>query len=267
MKFQHLVVSRLTVKQFSDEFSPEWLDDRLRLFRDYCVPSMAAQTRDRYRWLILCDETTDPDFIDSIKESASRVPQLRVAATSQERNVRIPDAVAPTVDDDTELLITTRLDADDCFHAEMIATVQSYVDAFSRSPSNRWVLDFPRGYRYDEPSRRLYARYKANSPFASMFEKLRPGKTFRTAYGNHSKLHLKTPVHYDVSIPGWIQVIHGFAKSTEPKSGTVLTPGNRVTTLSEQDKDIEVDPAEIEGSFGVDLGATASQPFERESVS
>jgi hypothetical protein len=265
VKFQHLVVTRLTVKLWYDDFSPEWLADRLRLFRAYCVPGMAAQTLDSYSWLILCDETTDADFIDDVQESASQVPELRVAATSQERDVRIPAAVAPSVEDDTELLITTRLDGDDCFHAEMIATVQSYVEAFSRSPSNRWVLDFPRGYRYDERSRRLYARYKANSPYASMFEKLRPGERVRTAYGNLSKLHLKTPVHYDVSIPGWIQVIHGLAKSTTPGSGTVLTGGNIGTTVSEGD--IEVDPTEIEGSFGVDLGATTPQPARGEPES
>ena len=44
MKLQHLVITRLTIKLFYDEFSPDWLEERLRLFRTYCVPSMADQT-------------------------------------------------------------------------------------------------------------------------------------------------------------------------------------------------------------------------------
>ena len=64
MKLQHLVVTRLTMKLFYEGFSREWLEERLRLFRTYCVPGMAAQTIDDYQWLILCDEDTDPDFVE-----------------------------------------------------------------------------------------------------------------------------------------------------------------------------------------------------------
>ena len=176
MKLQHLVVTRLTVKLFYEGFSRDWLEERLRLFRTYCVPGMAAQTIDDYQWLILCDEDTDPDFVESIEETRSLLPQLHVASTSKEHGVQIPDAVRPFIEADTELLITTRLDGDDSLHSETIESVQSYADAFARSANQSWLLDFPRGYRYDETSGRLYESFWMSSPFSSLFEKLRPGR-------------------------------------------------------------------------------------------
>jgi hypothetical protein len=258
MKVQHLVVTRLAMKLFYEDFSQAWLDERVRLFRNYCVPGMARQTAGDYLWLVLCDETADRGFIEAIQESAETVPQLRVVPTSRERDVNIPDAVASVLDEDTDVLISTRLDSDDSFHADMLAVVQSYIDAFIRFPSRKLVLDFPLGYRYDEPNRRLYATYWMNSPFATLFEKLRPGGRFQNAYVNHHKLYLKGPVHSDVSFPGWIQLIHALADSTKERAGTALTGGNRTSTV--QRLDIEVDPSEIGGGFAVDLGRSAPQP-------
>jgi hypothetical protein len=254
----------MTVRRFYDAFSQQWLAERLRLFRRYCVPGMARQTLGDFVWLILCDETTDREFIEGIQQCASAVPQLRVATTSRSRDVGIPLAVAPAIEAETELLITTRLDGDDSFHVGMIAAVQGYIDPFIRSSNHRLVLDFPRGYQYDEPSRRLYAHHWMNNPFVSMFEKLDPDnrklgprKWFRNVYQHHNKLHLRTPVHYDASIPGWIHVIHGKADSSE-LDATAVTGGNVLSRLHQPE--IEVDPAGIESDFAVNLGTSSTAP-------
>jgi Putative rhamnosyl transferase len=251
MKLQHLVITRLTIKLFYDEFSPEWLEERLRLFRTYCVPSMADQTSEEYQWLILCDETTDPGFVKSVEESRSLVPQLRVLYTSK-RGGGIPDVVRPTIHADTELLVTTRLDGDDSLHAETVAVVQAYAGAFARSSNRTWLLNFPYGYRYDEVDRRLYAVYWLYSPFSSLFEKLRVGKRFENVYRNHHKLHLFNPAHFDLSLPAWMQVIHGHA---DRLSGTAVA-GNRMSGIRSTDK--EVDPAEVGEVFGMNLAETGS---------
>ena len=251
MKLQHLVITRLTIKLFYDEFSPEWLEERLRLFRTYCVPSMADQTSEEYEWIILCDETTDPGFVKRVEESRSLVPQLRVLYTS-ERGGGIPDVVSPTIKGDTELLVTTRLDGDDSLHAETVAVVQAYAGAFARSSNRTWLLNFPYGYRYDEVDRRLYAVYWLYSPFSSLFEKLRVGKKFENVYRNHHKLHLFNPAHFDLSLPAWMQVIHGHA---DRLSGTAVA-GNRMSGIRSTDK--EVDPAEVGEVFGMNLAETGS---------
>jgi putative rhamnosyltransferase len=255
MKVQKLVVTRLTIKLFYDSFAPEWLEERLRLFRTYCVPGMARQTRTDHLWLVLCDETTDEGFIERLQGFRSVVPQLRVALTSRERNIRIPDVMADSIDEDTELLITARLDGDDSFHEEAMAVVGEYVEAFAGGTDRRWLLNFPRGYRYHEQDGRLFECHWLNSPFATMFEKLRPGKGFSNVYLNHHKLHLDTPVHFDQSIPAWLQTIHGRAEESE-RGGTAVAAGNTSSRGSKDD--VEVDPEEIRG-FGVDLAKARAE--------
>lgn len=253
MTYQHLVITRLTIKLFYERFSPQWLEERLRLFRTYCVPSMVEQTSDQYEWIILCDETTDPGFLKEVEESHAQVPQLRVVHTSQEREVHIPDAIGPLIKPSTETLITTRLDGDDSFNAKTIAVVQDYAGAFARSANRTLVLDFPLGYRYDERNRRLYEVFWLYSPFASLFEKLRPGKRFQNVYRNHHRLHLFNPAHFDLSIPAWLQIIHGRA---EQRSGTAIEPGNRDSAI--RDTDFEIDPAEVGDLFGLNVAEHAS---------
>ena len=259
VNYQHFVLTRYTLKGlFYEEFSQDWLDDRLNVFRSYCVPGMAQQTDGDFAWLIFCDETTDEGYVGSIQQSARFAPQLQIVRTSHERGVRPREAAAELVHDDTELLISTRLDNDDTLHREAIARIHAYIDGFMESPHRRWVLNFPRGYRYDATTGRLFAANWPHGPFMTLFEKIRPGEEFRDVYKvRHNWLHHKNPLHFDESIPGWIQVIHGLAESSEYRSGVAITGGNRESQVK-TDVDIEVDPAELGDSFGLDLRQPAT---------
>jgi hypothetical protein len=163
--------------------------------------------------------------------------------------------VAGLVDDDTDVVITTLLDSDDCFHSEMIAAVRSYAEPFAESGHERLFVNFPRGYRYDESAGRLYSTSWMYGPFSSLFERVRPGVKIRTINsGNHNRFHHHTAMHFDYSVPAWMQVIHGLAESTAPLNrGDVLTGGNKSSLLLHSD--IEVDLTEAEADFGADLAA------------
>jgi hypothetical protein len=261
VKFQHLILTRYAVKGlFYDEFSREWLEERLRVFRAYCVPGMAQQTVGDFSWLVLFDETTDRDYLDRVRESARFVPQLRIVTTSHKRKVPLPKAIAPFIDDDTQVLITTRLDSDDSLNRETAAVLRAYVEAFVASPRRRWIVNFPRGYRYDDQGGRLYAAYWPYSPFSTLFERLDGDRRRFNVYRNHHKLHLHLPVHFDESIAGWMQVIHGLAESTEPgRRGRVVTAGNRDSVVR-KDTDIEVALGATGDSFGIDLRQNSAVP-------
>src|SRR5262249_60670586 len=131
MKFQHLVLTRYTLKRppwSYDAFTPEWLEERIRLFETYCVPGLARQTSDDFSWLVLCDESTDPDHIERLLENVERVPQLSVALTSLERGIGVREVIAPLVEEDWDLLITTRLDSDDVLNSNAVATLNDYAE-------------------------------------------------------------------------------------------------------------------------------------------
>ena len=254
-KVQHLVLTRYAQKGlFYEDFSEDWLDDRLRVFSQFCVPSMAQQTATDFSWLVFCDDTLDPDRLEAIEKSAAAVPQFELVLTSHANGVGLPDAIRPRIYEDTEVLVTTRLDNDDGLHREAIAVLHSYLPAFVNSPHPRWVVNFPSGYRYEAETGRAYAAVWLHGAFMTMFERLRPGeRKFLNIYKmRHNWLHHALPLHFDESIPAWLQVIHGLAESTEYRSGVALTGGNR-QSLVKADVDIEIDLAEIEAGFGVEL--------------
>jgi hypothetical protein len=256
MKSQHLVVTRYTLKGWAyEEFSPEWLEERMRVFRTYCVPSMAQQDVD-FTWLILCDETTDSDYVESIRAISKSVPALKVVTTSRDRGIWSRHAVASVLDDDTDLLITSRLDNDDALHERALRTMHEYIEPFSRSSHDAFLVRFPRGYRYEESSGRMFSSYWMDSPFITLFEKLdEDRKNLRNVYfAQHPRIHLEVATHLEESIPAWLQVIHGRAQSTNPEAlaGVALTGGNRRSVVSGE-TDIEVDPAGVGPAFGLDL--------------
>jgi hypothetical protein len=264
VKAQHLILTRYAQKGlWYDDFSSDWLDDRLRYFREFCVPSMAQQVADDFSWLVFCDETVDRDSLDAIEESAAAVPQFKLVLTSRDKGIALPEAVRPLIDDDTEVLVTTRLDNDDGLHREAIAVLHSYLPAFVNSPQPRWLVNFPRGYRYEAATGRAFSAVWLHGAFMSLYEKVRPGqREFRNIYKvRHNWLHHTMPLHFDESIPAWLQVIHGLAESTGYRSGMALTGGNR-ESLVKSDVDIEVAPAEIEGAFGIKAGGEAGQASE-----
>src|SRR5262245_57155245 len=261
MKCQHLVVTRYTVIGWAyRDFSQDWLEQRLRLFRTYCVPSMAQQQVEDFTWVVGCDKTTDPEYVAAIEESAALVPQLRVVETSFKPRLKLRAAMRPLVEPDTDLLITTRLDNDDALHRVALSTVHDYIKPFVHSGHAAWALHFPRGYRYDEGSNRLYSAYWLNSPFVTSFERLGEDKqSFWDLYNvPHTKVQMDLPFHNDESIPGWMQVIHGRAESTQPEtlSGVALTSGNRRSEITREDLEVELMEAE---AFGVELPARGGE--------
>lgn len=45
----------------------EWIRKRLELFETYCLPSVAGQTCQKFRWILLVDADTPADLRERIK--------------------------------------------------------------------------------------------------------------------------------------------------------------------------------------------------------
>ncbi len=236
--FQHFVMTRFSVKPAWawEEFPREWLDTRIDLFEEFCLPSLAAQSAQDFRWLVYCDESTDAECLARLRSLSDICPQLEIVLTGKSRHlVRLID---PMVSASTEVVVTTRLDSDDGIHIDLLGAVQEYVDAYARSSHEEFLLNFPRGLKYDASARIAYASHLDNSPFHSLFERPVPGGHTRSVMsGNHSRLHEQYPTHQDHSLIGWLQVIYG---------------GNMRNHIT--GRDIRMDPACLPELFGVHPG-------------
>ena len=67
MSHTHLLLTRFNVRE-SEEFKlaldEKWLDGRVKLFEEYCLPSVQKQTDSNFKWVILWDGETPQRFRD-----------------------------------------------------------------------------------------------------------------------------------------------------------------------------------------------------------
>lgn len=218
---QHIVETRFSVRLGRDlerHASRQWLDERLELLRRFCLPSIAAQTMQAFTWLVLCDESTDPDAMARLREHERDVEPLRIAMTSGERTARM--AVESFVAPNADLLITTQLDSDDLLADAYLEAVQAYAEPFLRSTHRDLLVNFPRGYRLDANAQILYEERMANSSFPSLFERPRHARVETVLRTNHAILRQHHVTHQDESMHGWVIVVHGGNAANRIRPGT-----------------------------------------------
>jgi hypothetical protein len=187
--------------------SSEWLRERLELLQRFCLPSLAGQTTDNFTWALFCDETTDVDALNHLREHSTEVPDLRLLPTSAERD-QTP-ALRTIVDPGAEVLITTRLDSDDAISTDYVETVQEYAEPFYRSPHRDLLVNFPNGYRLDTRKDLLFSDWMNCSPFHSLFERPKRSPVQTVMHGGHARLHYEHLTQQDESPVRWLIVVHG----------------------------------------------------------
>jgi hypothetical protein len=248
-RIEHLVLTRFSVKLLGptadDGFAPEWLEERLRLFDDYPLASLRAQTRGDFRWLVFCDPSTDSACLDALRARSETVPGLEVVLAPSGRFEDLDDLVRDAVDPEAEIVMTTRLDSDDAFHVDAMRILAEYAEEFAETTLPSLVVNFPRGYQLDVLGRRLYERYYMKSPFLTLIERKSAKPLDTILMAQHTEVPQRVLTHQDISIVGWLQAVHG----------------SNVTNAVVDDA-IEVPLSELEGAFA--LGADwQNAPAER----
>ncbi|SFJ15819.1 glycosyltransferase [Planctomicrobium piriforme] len=199
-QFDHWLVTRfnLPISPFIG-LDPKWFHHRLSLFLKYCLPSVASQSCQDFRWLLLVDRDTPFDLLASLSYARHEQPfdvlpvghnWLTELTSHLRRNAR------------TGFLITTRLDNDDVLHPEHLATVQA---AFRRQHFG--FHEFPCGLQLDETTFSAFHIEVSSGPFLTLMERV--GETAKTVYchGHHLVKEIEglTPLPLD---PAWVQVVH-----------------------------------------------------------
>lgn len=249
LSVQHLIETRFSLRGRDGSLTRTWLDYRLGLLRKLTIPSVAAQTTESFTWLLFCDETTDPEILEQLRELESELPVAQVAIVGEGGPRRV---VEETVRPETDVLVTTRLDSDDAIADGYVELVQSYATCFHRSAHRKMVVNCPRGYRLDTcGDHRLYRDWMLNSPFHSFFERPRHGppetvlafdhEILRTRYagykhfqwlregktGGHNRLSQHYPTHQDESMAAWLILVHGGNVANRIPPAAIEQPADR----------------------------------------
>ena len=190
-----------------------WLRDRVELFERYCVPSLAAQTRPDFDWLVYLDPESPAWLVERIRVLASDGlfrPVYRATIDKDELVQDIRDTVRPRGD----VLITTNLDNDDALAADALERIASVCSGEPRA-----VVYLSRGLV--KSSSGVYLQKDPSNAFVSVRESWDSPVTSWSEY--HNEFPRVMPAHRLGGSPGWLQVVHGANVSNRVR-GRLVAP-------------------------------------------
>jgi len=207
MQFQHFLITRFNVKvDFSSSagLDPEWLKHRFDLFDRFCYPSMRSQRNQNFQWLVYFDVET-PDFFKSkilrYSEWQNFIPVFLEERFTEEIN---RSTILKHLDEQTDFLITTRLDNDDAVSNRFTEMIQN-----SFAQQEMQFINLSNGYVWRDG--RLYSFQYLSNPFMSLIEQIqdRTIDGFKTVLcGNHTQIAKIGTLRQIKTEPSWLQVVH-----------------------------------------------------------
>ena len=253
MDFTHFLLTRFNVRKVRKtnvvlnktniELTPEWLNHRIGLFQQYCLPSVLSQTNKNFVWIIFYDEKSDKRLLQKIMEwelqlTLAQIPHIfhpcpSLPESSMSENVfnAIKDILSSQPH---RHILQSRLDNDDIVHKDYISLIQekarNIIDSISLSHPS--TIDILHGYQFDQKNKVFYERkYKSNQFISVLFpseffnkNNTKENQHFSIFSYVHNDAH-QFPVYTIDSNRLWIQVIHDRnAHSTIGKIGTNLVP-------------------------------------------
>ncbi len=204
-KLTHLLLTKFNTEvdfaPFPKRLETDWLTVRLRLFSQYCLPSVAGQEGADFQWLVFFDDASPSWFKDIVSTFGPLVKPVYVHGPATDEV--IAGKVIETGLVSTSHLISTRLDSDDSIAKDHLATVQR---AFRNQ--DREFITFPFGIQSFR--NHLYNVYWPSNPFLSLIEKADGDGRVTTVFCvAHDRLGQNHRVRRILRSPQWLQVLHG----------------------------------------------------------
>lgn len=206
-EIKHFILTRYNVASPGREqalrLKPGWLDKRFDLFKEFCLPGVASQTRKDFEWIIFFDRQTPKDYMDRIQALQSVFP-FRIEYTDLfEMNKICPQLVAER--GGAEWLLTTRLDSDDILAVDFVERLRGGL-----KPKTEYIVNFPNGLimSLHGKAQALYLDRDESSPFASLLEPFT--NNINTIWQKqHRHIDEIAPITQMEGKPAWLQIVHG----------------------------------------------------------
>lgn len=209
--FSHLFLTKFNVRSFHDlrpGCEPSWLENRFKLFDQYCFPSVYKQSNQNFKWLVFFDVDTPEVFKRKISQYSEQwenfVPvYLDCPLPYGQFPNKVRDVVRNYIPADCEYLITTWLDNDDAIHKDYVQMIQ---DNFNCQDGE--TINFIFGYQLAQG--KLYFDFEVANHFISLIEKYDPD-SFKTCLCRpHKELYeVCKSAKKILCKPVWIEVVHG----------------------------------------------------------
>lgn len=216
--FSHYLITRFNLKNPKWDvtknnetlLTDEWLDHRLWLFENFCLPSVISQTSTNFEWLIYFDITTTETYREKIETLTKEYSNIRLFYI--EGMPAFYPEIQKLISEETKgspYLITSRIDNDDCVHKDFINEVQKQF-----SKQDYQAIDVIKGFSLQiKPTIMLGKKEHIFNPFISLIEKNENPKTVWKNDHNHWKK--ETRITQVTHKRLWMSIIHEKNKVNE----------------------------------------------------
>lgn len=214
-ELQHFLLTRFNILLWQNDKgghpvrTTEWLEHRVLLFEQYCLPSIKNQTSHNYEWIILFDRTSPEKIKEKIKKYQIECPQITPVFVEPNKGRYFAEIFREAIINRTKAkrIITTYLDNDDALETSFVEDLQNRVKMFTDGT----FFYYDEGYQYYlEDKFMTKIRYPKNH-FVSVVENANP-ITFRGIFGYGGHYYIDTikdvkVVHIE-NKPMWCEVVH-----------------------------------------------------------
>ncbi|MCR9014849.1 putative rhamnosyl transferase [Aquiflexum gelatinilyticum] len=215
-EFRHFVFTRVNLgykdrigKIKKDLFNEEsWLEYRFDIFYNTCLPAMMNQTNQKFAWFIYLDIETPQKFIDAVNnkiEGKSNMKVLLKAGSFGSVLQHAKDSIMEYGGENSDYLITTRIDSDDMVHFDYVNEIQKRF-----KNQNYTSINFNKGLVYDLRLKILGTAINKSNPFISVIEKFDSFESIKTVFHiEHSKfIFEKERIEIKSGERMWAMTIH-----------------------------------------------------------
>jgi len=160
-------------KSGNEVLTADWLEHRLSLFMNYCLPSVINQSTSNFLWLIYFDEST-PESIrirNSLLENKHKGIIKIIYADGYDSFLRdYSSDILSMCPEGLSHVITTRLDNDDIVHTDFVKRVQDQFTGqdFTAVNFTKIMMLSPNN------NRKLFIDYIFSNHFISLIERITP---------------------------------------------------------------------------------------------
>jgi hypothetical protein len=175
---------------------PSWITDRWDLFTRYTVPSLLAQSCQRFHWVVEFHPKSPP-FLKSLVQAAGWPSHFIPSFGERERISQLLRF------SDSSVILTTRIDSDDAYHRDAVYRIQN-------AGLDCDVLNFEHGFQCDHVTGCVALVHRHCSAFSTKVNRSSRGDDPFDVGGDHSFLSKKYS-YTDISggDPMFLQVLHG----------------------------------------------------------
>ncbi len=173
MAYLHFIITQFNLRNLPNSNNSEyeswikWTQNRIVIFKEYCLPSLVNQTSKNFIWLLYFDLDSQKEFKPFIDE-ISAVPFIQICYCSRNEdfNINYINEVKKRTGKVADWILTTRIDNDDCLHKDAIKIIQQ-----NFKEKNRFLISLASGYVMNVQDKTLSHYFYPMSPFLTLIEK------------------------------------------------------------------------------------------------